>query len=159
MAKYNLSNRVTRRVVILISIGLCVLPAEGYAVNGTFEYNPRTLQWKAVNADGEIVRSGHGSGGKSYCSDTHRSCRTPTGTFQVIGKKGADCHSSRYPLGKGGAPMPYCMYFSKYYAVHGSYDVPNRNASHGCIRVPPKDARWLYKNFMDVGTKVVVKPY
>lgn len=55
--------------------------------------------------------------------------------------------------------MPYCMFFTQYYGVHGSYDVPNYNASHGCIRVPVKDAKWLYNNFIDIGTPVVVKPY
>lgn len=130
-----------------------------YASNKSFVFNPRTLQWKAINANGQVVRSGHGSGGRGYCPDIRRSCRTPTGTYSVIAKSGPSCRSSRYPVGKGGAPMPYCMFFSKYYAVHGSPDVPNRNASHGCIRVVPSEARWLNQNFMTVGTKVVVKPY
>lgn len=130
-----------------------------YASNKSFVFNPRTLQWKAINADGKVVRSGRGSGGRHYCPDIKRSCRTPSGTYSVISKSGASCRSSRYPVGKGGAPMPYCMFFSKYYAVHGSPDVPNRNASHGCIRVLPSEARWLNQNFMTVGTKVVVKPY
>lgn len=140
--------------LILYSLSACV-----YANGGTFEFNPKTLQWKAINANGEVVRTGHGSGGRSYCPDIHRSCRTPTGVFHVIGKKGASCHSSRYPVGKGGSPMPYCMYFSQYYAVHGSYEVPNHNASHGCVRVVPADARWLYNHFMDIGTKVVIRSY
>lgn len=98
-------------------------------------------------------------GGRSYCPDIHRSCRTPTGTYHVMSKGGAGCRSSRYPVGRGGAPMPYCMFFSKYYAVHGSPDVPNYNASHGCVRVLPSDARWLNHNFMHEGTTVVIKPY
>jgi hypothetical protein len=130
-----------------------------FASNKTFTYNPRTLQWKAINASGKLVRAGRGSGGRSYCPDIKRSCRTPTGTYHVVGKGGAGCRSSRYPVGKGGAPMPYCMFFSKYYAIHGSYDLPNRNASHGCIRVSPNDAHWLHDNFIDVGTKVIVHPY
>jgi len=127
--------------------------------SGTFTYNPRTLTWTATSSNGKIIRTGRGSGGKHYCPDIHRSCRTPTGTFHVRSKGGAGCKSSRYPVGRGGAPMPYCMFFSKYYAVHGSYDVPNYNASHGCIRVHPSDARWLSSNFMSIGTRVVVKPY
>ncbi len=125
----------------------------------TFVYNPKTLQWKAVTSEGKVVRTGHGSGGRSYCPDIHRSCRTPTGTFHVISKGGAGCKSSRYPVGKGGAPMPYCMFFTNLYAVHGSYDVPHYNASHGCIRVQPSDARWLSNHFMSIGTKVIVKSY
>lgn len=124
-----------------------------------FVFNPRTLRWTAIDADGAVVKTGHGSAGRSYCPDTGRHCHTPTGTFHVISKGGAGCRSSRYPVGRGGSPMPYCMYFSKNYAVHGSYEVPNYNASHGCIRVHPQDAKWLYYNFMKVGTTVVVKPY
>ncbi len=128
-----------------------------YAAN-EFVYNPRSLQWKAIR-DGKVIRTGHGSGGRGYCPDIRRSCRTPTGTYHVISKRGADCRSSRYPVGRGGAPMPYCMFFSKYYAIHGSYEVPNYNASHGCIRLHPQDARWLSNNFVGIGTTVVVKPY
>jgi len=124
-----------------------------------FVYNPRSLTWKAVNASGQVVRSGRGSGGKHYCHDVGRSCRTPTGAYQVISKGGPSCRSSRYPVGRGGAPMPYCMFFSRYYAIHGSPDVPNHNASHGCVRVKPHDARWLSNNFIRVGTRVVIKPY
>lgn len=125
----------------------------------TFTYNPKTLTWKAINDSGKVVRSGRGSGGKGYCPDIKRSCRTPSGTYSVISKGGPGCQSSRYPVGKGGAKMPYCMFFSKYYAIHGSYDLPNYNASHGCIRIAPGDAAWLSKNFVNIGTRVVVYPY
>ncbi|PJD93687.1 MAG: L,D-transpeptidase [Legionella sp.] len=124
-----------------------------------FVFNPRTQIWSAIDGNGTVVRTGHGSAGRAYCPDTGRHCRTPTGTFSVISKGGAGCRSSRYPVGKGGSPMPYCMFFTKYYAVHGAYEVPNYNASHGCVRVYPKDAKWLYYNFMKVGTTVVIKPY
>lgn len=127
--------------------------------NNAFVFNPRSLQWKAINEQGHVVRTGHGSGGRGYCPDIRRSCRTPTGTYSVHSKGDAGCRSSRYPVGHGGAPMPYCMFFSKYYAIHGSPDVPNHNASHGCIRVLPSDARWLNHHFIQTGTTVVVKPY
>jgi lipoprotein-anchoring transpeptidase ErfK/SrfK len=51
------------------------------------------------------------------------------------------------------------MFFSQYYAIHGSYEVPNYNASHGCVRVKPSDAKWLSSNFISIGTKVVIQPY
>ncbi len=138
---------------------LMLIAAIDTSYANTFVFSPKTLQWKAINDDGVVVRSGHGSGGKSYCPDIQRSCRTPTGTFHVISKGGADCRSTRYPVGKGGSPMPYCMFFSKYYAVHGSNHVPAHNASHGCIRVLPSEARWLSKNFIHIGTTIVVKSY
>ncbi|MCX7117258.1 MAG: L,D-transpeptidase [Legionellales bacterium] len=124
-----------------------------------FVFSPRTLQWQAINDQGKVVRTGHGSGGRGYCPDIHRACHTPSGTFTVFSKGGPGCKSTRYPVGKGGSPMPYCMFFTHFYAVHGSYEVPNRNASHGCIRVVPNEARWLSQNFIHVGTKVVVKSY
>lgn len=130
-----------------------------YSAGNTFIFNPNTLTWKAINENGKVVRTGRGSGGKSYCSDIRRSCKTPSGVYRIISKGGAGCKSSRYPVGGGGSPMPYCMFFSKYYAVHGSYDVPNYNASHGCVRVKPSDAYWLSRNFMKIGTKVIIKPY
>lgn len=126
--------------------------------DSSFVFNPRSLSWSAIK-DGRVIKSGKASGGSHYCPDIGRSCHTPSGTYHVIGKRGADCKSSRYPVGRGGAKMPYCMYFSKLYAVHGSYEVPHHNASHGCIRVRPSDAKWLYYNFMKIGTRVVVKPY
>lgn len=129
------------------------------AENNTFVFNPRSHTWSAISSSGSVVRTGRASGGRSYCPDIRRGCRTPSGTYNIISKGGPGCKSSRYPVGKGGAPMPWCMFFSRYYAVHGSYDVPNHNASHGCIRVAPSDASWLSKNFMRIGTRVVVKPY
>lgn len=125
----------------------------------TFVYNPQTLQWKAINSNGVVIRTGRGSGGRNYCPDIGRSCRTPSGTFHVVSKGGPWCKSSRYPKPRGGAPMPYCMFFSKNYAVHGSNDVPNYNASHGCVRVKTGDAQWLSNNFMHVGTTVIIKSY
>lgn len=141
----------------IFSMDLLAKPIH-FATN-TFIYNPKTLTWSAINDHGVVVKTGRGSAGRSYCPDIRRSCRTPTGTYFVMSKRGSNCSSSRYPVGRGGAPMPYCMFFSKYYAIHGSPDVPNYNASHGCIRVLPNDARWLNQNFIKIGTKVVVKPY
>src|SRR3990167_7244692 len=125
----------------------------------TFVFNPRTLSWTATNDQGHVVKRGRASGGRHYCPDIHRGCHTPVGTYTIQSKGGPDCRSSRYPLGRGGAAMPYCMFFTKLYGIHGSYDVPNYNASHGCIRVPPSDARWLSTHFIHIGTRVVVKPY
>lgn len=128
-------------------------------MNNAVVFNPRTHTLKAYDANGSVVRTFKASGGRNYCPDIHRACHTPTGTFHVISEQGAGCRSSRYPVGKGGSPMPYCMFFSKFYAIHGSHEVPNYNASHGCIRVQPAAAKWLMNNFVRVGTTVKVLPY
>jgi len=127
--------------------------------SNTFVFNPRINRWYAYDNTGSLIKTGRASGGKGYCADVKRACRTPVGSFRVYHKRGADCKSSKYPIGKGGAKMPYCMFFRGGYAVHGSYDVPNYNASHGCVRVRPGAAQWLHRNFMKHGTRVIVKPY
>lgn len=154
LKKDSLNNKIALGLGALLML---LVSQSSYA--NEFVYNPKTLKWQAIHSDGTVVRTGRGSAGRSYCPDIRRSCRTPSGTFYIQSKGSAACRSSRYPLGKGGAPMPYCMFFSKYYAIHGSYDVPNHNASHGCIRVKPEDARWLSRHFIQIGTKVIVKPY
>jgi lipoprotein-anchoring transpeptidase ErfK/SrfK len=144
---------------LTVSILVSSLVYTASASANTFVFNPNSLSWTAIDSYGEVVGSGRASGGKRYCPDIHRGCKTPIGHFTVHSIGGPGCRSSKYPVGEGGAPMPYCMFFSNYYAIHGSYDVPNYNASHGCIRVEPEDARWLAHEFMQVGTRVIVKPY
>jgi lipoprotein-anchoring transpeptidase ErfK/SrfK len=125
-----------------------------------FIFDPQAAAWAAYDAQGNRVKTGSASGGKDFCEDVGRSCRTVTGTYKVYSKKGEDCKSSLYPIETGGgAKMPYCMHFSGGYSIHAAYEVPNYNSSHGCIRVLPSAARWLNEDFVDIGTTVVVKPY
>ena len=125
-----------------------------------FVFDPKATAWAAYDAQGNRVETGSASGGKDFCEDVGRPCRTVTGTFHVYSKKGEECTSSIYPVEtNGGARMPYCMHFSGGYSIHAAYEVPNYNASHGCIRVLPGAAKWLNENFIDVGTTVIVKPY
>ncbi|MCP0913475.1 MULTISPECIES: L,D-transpeptidase [Legionella] len=125
-----------------------------------FIFDPKIAAWAVYDAQGKRVRTGSASGGKDFCEDVGRPCRTVTGTFKVYSKKGEECTSSIYPIEtNGGAKMPYCMHFNGGYSIHGAYEVPTYNASHGCIRVLPSAAKWLNENFMDIGTTVIVKPY
>ena len=124
-----------------------------------FIFSPRLLRWAAYDADGYLVASGKANGGSHYCADLGRPCRTPIGVFRVGRKGTAACVSKSFPVGQGGAPMPYCMFFSGGNAIHGSPYISNRNTSHGCIRVHTGAAAWLHKHFMRPGTKVLVLPY
>lgn len=106
--------------------------------------------WAAYDPDGNLVNWGPISGGKSSS--------TITGTFTFYRKQGNGCVSSKYPIPRGGAPMPYCMHFKGGYAMHGSPTVPGFHASHGCVRLFTDDAKWLNQNFVDTGsTKVSVQ--
>ncbi|MEX0751894.1 MAG: L,D-transpeptidase [Xanthobacteraceae bacterium] len=58
------------------------------------------------------------------------------------------------------APMPYSIFFNRGYAVHGTIEISQlgRPASHGCVRLHPRDAAVLFdlvKNRM-AQTRIVV---
>ncbi len=130
------------------------------------------LAWGAYDATGQLVSWGPIASGSDKCSDSNKPCRTLTGIFRVFSKESASCKSDIFPIGKGGAKMPYCMYFHKGFALHGSTDMPGYRASHGCVRMFVRDAKWLNEEFVEIsnekneymGTVVVVrtvtgKPY
>ncbi len=125
------------------------------------------LAWGAYDSKGKLVRWGPASGGKNWCPDVGRSCRTPAKEFAIKRKIGRRCKSRKFPIGKGGAPMPYCMFFYGGYAIHGSNKVPGYNASHGCVRTFKEDAKWLNEEFVELpdkknelpGTKIIILPY
>ncbi len=125
----------------------------------TIIVDPNKLAFGAYDTDGTLVHWGPVSAGQNYCSDVKRRCHTITGTYSIYTKQGAGCKSKKYPLGKGGAPMPYCMFFHKGFALHGSPTVPGYNASHGCVRLYKDDAKWLNTQFVQNGTKVIIRPY
>lgn len=124
-----------------------------------FVFSPRLRQWAAYNQYGQRIAYGVANGGANWCSDVGRPCRTPNGAYRVHSKGQPTCRSSKYPVGKGGAKMPYCMFFHKGYAIHGSPHISSRNGSHGCIRVRTEAAQWLHRYFINHGTKVIVLPY
>lgn len=118
----------------------------------------------AYDPNGRLVFWGPISPGKDYCPDVGRACRTTTGIYYVFNKQGEECQSNVFPVGRGGSDMPFCMFFYKGYALHGSKEVYGHRASHGCIRMFTRDAEWLNKNFVGVahhggskGTKIVVQ--
>lgn len=121
--------------------------------------DPKVHAWGAYTATGKLIKSGLASAGAKWCPDLHRPCRTRTGIFRIYSLGNSDCISSRYPLGEGGAPMPYCMYFNGNQGLHGSHELAEANISHGCVRMSVDDAKWLRFNFSHVGTKVIVKSY
>lgn len=126
----------------------------------TFVFSPKAMAWAAYDPSGKRVRTGRASGGVDKCPESpNQECRTVTGHFQVLRKGDETCESKTYPIGEGGAPMPHCMFFNGGYAIHGSHEVPDYHASHGCIRVKPAAARWLNEEFLSIGSTVVVNSY
>lgn len=68
--------------------------------------------------------------------------RTPTGTFQPTWMSKM-WYSRQYDY----APMPHAIFFHKGVAIHATYatGLLGRPASHGCVRLAPKNAAALYK--------------
>lgn len=73
---------------------------------------------------------------------------TPVGDYQPYLIKPMH-YSSKYD----NAPMPNSIFFHGGYAIHATYDVKRlgRPASHGCIRLSPQNAKWLYRLVKDYG--------
>jgi len=126
-----------------------------------FIFDPNESAWAAYDGQGNRIKTGSASGGLDTCPDNpSKSCRTVTGSFKVLDKRGPDCRSHEFPLSThGGAKMPYCMHFHNGFAIHAAYDVPKHKTSHGCIRVLPDAAKWLNQDFMQIGTQIIVNPY
>jgi peptidoglycan hydrolase-like protein with peptidoglycan-binding domain len=59
-------------------------------------------------------------------------------------------------LGTNSEGMVDSNYFIRGYAIHGYFDVPTYNASHGCLRVPIPDARRIY-DWLSIGDVVWVE--
>lgn len=121
--------------------------------------NPHKHVWGAYSAEGNLLRAGLATAGASWCPDIHRACRTRSGSFRIYTLGSSSCYSKRYPVGKGGAPMPYCMFFNGNQGLHGSHEIAEANLSHGCVRVSVSDAEWIRFNFATIGTKVIVTSY
>lgn len=74
---------------------------------------------------------------------------TPPGRYSVY-SKAQSSWSRRFEVW-----LPWASYFNEGIAFHGYPDVPVTAASHGCVRVPLKFAREIYR-LVPVGTRVDV---
>jgi lipoprotein-anchoring transpeptidase ErfK/SrfK len=80
---------------------------------------------------------------------------TPTGVYAIENKfRTARMQGENYDI----PDVPYTMYFSGSYAIHGAYWHTNFGSpvSSGCINVPVQSAAWLY-DWANMGTAVVVQ--
>jgi len=78
---------------------------------------------------------------------------TPNGTFRALVMK--EMHYSRK---YDNAPMPNSIFFTNNgHAIHATTAVKNlgRPASHGCVRLSPKDAKTLYDLVKSMGMRSV----
>jgi hypothetical protein len=115
-----------------------VVPHARIKTNGFHIEVDQTRQVLYTVDDGAVTNVLHVSTGKP-------STPTPDGSFFVSRKiAGYSAHLLYYP-----------SYFDGNRAIHGWPDVPSYAASHGCIRVPYWNARWIFR-LAQIGTHVVV---
>lgn len=94
--------------------------------------------------------------GKWKISSARGGYTTPTGAFNVNWTSRLH-YSRQYDW----APMPYAVFFSEGVAVHATNAIGNlgQPASHGCVRLHPKNAKIFYNLVQKHGealTKIVV---
>lgn len=90
-------------------------------------------------------------------STARRGKVTPTGSWSAKWLS-RNHRSSRY----NNAPMPYSIFYSGNYAVHGTNQISRlgRPASAGCVRLHPSNAATLYSMTQRVGlrnTRIVIR--
>ncbi len=93
--------------------------------------------------DGKTKRAIHVSAGAP-------STPTPSGSYSVFRK---ERNSWSVPFQQW---LPYASYFNAGIAFHEYAQVPTYPASHGCVRVPSPEARFVY-GFAKIGTAVIVR--
>lgn len=91
-------------------------------------------QMMTVSTEGGVLHTWQISSGRE-------GYRTPTGTF-----KPAWMARSWFSRQYDNAPMPHSIFFHEGVAIHGSWATRalGRPASHGCVRLAPKNARTLF---------------
>lgn len=74
-------------------------------------------------------------------STARRGYSTPSGNFRPY-----SLQTMHYSKKYDNSPMPYSIFFTGGFAIHGTPHVGNlgRPASHGCVRLHPENARTLF---------------
>ena len=98
--------------------------------------------------DGYVLFEGRISSGKP-------GRETPEGEFHILQKKRYH-RSNLWPRPKGGAQMPYMLRLTNTGIAMHLGVVPNKAASHGCIRLKKGFAQEMF-DWAKVGTKVYVE--
>ncbi len=100
-------------------------------------------QYFGAYEKGELIRWGPISSGiKGH--------ETPKGVFRALWK------AKKYRSKKYKAPMPYSVNISSLGYFFHAQALPGKPASHGCIRLLRKDARFLYK-WVRIGDNIIIK--
>jgi N-acetylmuramoyl-L-alanine amidase len=95
-----------------------------------------------VVENGTVQRAVHASTGAFF--------PTPKGRFAVV-RRLRESWSRPYQVW-----LPYALYFDRGFAIHAFPIVPDRPASHGCIRIPLENAPFVFRA-APLGTPVLIR--
>ena len=126
--------RSVSSAALLFGAWLCLVPFSP-ANAGILITVDKTAQQMTVEVDGMTRWTWPVSTGR-------RGYDTPAGSFKPF-RLEEDHYSKEWDE----APMPYSIFFtSGGHAIHGSYEIRRlgRRASHGCVRLAPKNAAKLF---------------
>jgi lipoprotein-anchoring transpeptidase ErfK/SrfK len=76
---------------------------------------------------------------------------TPSGVFSIV-----RMHRMAYAPKYDNAPMPHSIFFTRDgHAIHGTGHLKTlgRPVSHGCVRLEPEAAEWLYGLVQEIGRR------
>ncbi len=85
---------------------------------------------------------------------------TPVGRYKIYMKIPSQTMSGGYGASAYYLPgVPWVMYFTGAYAIHGTYWHHNfgKPMSHGCVNLTIADAKWFY-DWAEIGTPVITHP-
>lgn len=137
---------VTFLAILILSSNVQARPSAGEERGRITIEVDKSSQRMTVYVDGEKRHVFKVSTGKAGFA-------TPSGTFRVLNMKPMH-YSQKYD----NAPMPNSMFFTNVgHAIHATNAVKNLGhvASHGCIRLAPRDAKMLYDLVASTGMRSV----
>lgn len=130
---------IAAAALLAASIALTPAPAKADRIVARISLASQTMH---VYRDGQLLY-------EWPVSTARRGKITPTGewTAQWLSRHH---RSSRY----NNAPMPYSIFYSGHYAIHGTDQISRlgRPASAGCVRLHPDNARVLFSMVQEEGT-------
>ena len=123
------------RILSILATCALMICASARADAGVLVTVDKTAQQLTVEVDGAVRY-------RWPVSTARWGYRTPNGTYRVE-RLERTWYSRKYDW----SPMPYSIFFNGGYAIHGSYEISRlgRPASHGCIRLHPKNAAVLFE--------------
>jgi lipoprotein-anchoring transpeptidase ErfK/SrfK len=126
-------------VVVIAVVIMLINPAKAEDVDIVIDISDQTMY---VETPFDYFEWNVSTGRKGY--------RTPTGVYQPYLLKKMH-YSSKYE----NAPMPHSIFFYGGYAIHATEAINKLGspASHGCIRLHPKNARWLFRLVQEYGAE------